>query len=650
MLAHNPTRPPDLYLTNHLINMYAKCGHLDCAYQLFDEMPHRNIVSWTALISGYAQHGLIESCFRIFKDLLTHQYPTEFALASVVGSCNDICGRQVHGLALKLSIDSYVQVSNALISMYSNCLRDSEAWAIFKSMEFRNLITWNSMLAGCQIRGSWDQAIDLFTQMHINGIGFDRVTLLSVLSSLCSGSDFDLGLGYCFLIHCLLIKTGFGLGTEVATALVNAYSNLEADADDCYKLFYEMSGTRDVVSWTAIIRAYAERNPQEALFLFCQLLQQGIAPDPHTFSTVLKACAGLLSHKHSLSIHSQVIKSGFEDDTVLSNALIHAYSRCGSLAFSEQVFNSMSCCDLVSWNSILKAYALHGQAETALWVFSQMDVQPDASTFVALLSACSHAGLVDEGARLFDSMFEVYGTAPQLSHFACMVDMLGRDGRITEAEKVIRSMPMEPDSVVWSALLGACRKHNETRLAQLAAEKLRELEPDNSLGYVLMSNIYCLGGSFKEAGHVRKEMKGFRVRKEPGLSFVDIGNWVHEFASGGRFHPQKEAIYAKLEGLLGRLKEMGYVPETNMAMYDIEEENKEEQLYYHSEKLALVFALMNSANDGGVIRIMKNIRICVDCHNFMKLTSSLIRREVIVRDLNRFHCFQDGLCSCNDYW
>lgn len=247
-------------------------------------------------------------------------------------------------------------------------------------------------------------------------------------------------------------------------------------------------------------------------------------------------------------------------------------------------------------------------------------------------------------------MFEVYGTAPQLSHFACMVDMLGRDGRITEAEKVIRSMPMEPDSVVWSALLGACRKHNETRLAQLAAEKLRELEPDNSLGYVLMSNIYCLGGSFKEAGHVRKEMKGFRVRKEPGLSFVDIGNWVHEFASGGRFHPQKEAIYAKLEGLLGRLKEMGYVPETNMAMYDIEEENKEEQLYYHSEKLALVFALMNSANDGGVIRIMKNIRICVDCHNFMKLTSSLIRREVIVRDLNRFHCFQDGLCSCNDYW
>ncbi|KAK2975617.1 hypothetical protein RJ640_021062 [Escallonia rubra] len=599
MLTHNPNTPPDLFVTNHLINMYAKCGYLDYAQQLFDGMPHRNIVSWTALISGYAQHSKHDECFGLFSGMVAHCPPTEFAYSSVLTGCDRDRGTQVHALAVKTSFDACVYVANALITMYSKSTNydvdKDDAWRVFKDTEFRTLITWNAMIACFQLRGQWTKAIQFFSTMQRDGVGFDRATLLSVISSLCggSGNDADSGLSWCLQFHGLTIKTGFVSEIKVASALIKAYSILGGAVSDCYNLFMETSGHRDLVSWTGIISTVAEREPEEALFLFCRLRQEGLAPDRFTFSIALKACAGLVTARHASAVHCQVILAGLEDDIVLANALIHAYARCGSIAGSEQVFDEMGFRNTVSWNSILKAYGLHGQAENAMQIFSQMDAQPDATTFIALLSACSHAGMVEEGTKIFDSMSEKYGLVPQLDHFACMVDMLGRAGRLLEAEKLISNMPMESDAVVWSALLGACRKHGETQLAHLAATKLKELDPENSLGYVLMSNIYCSVGSFNEAGLVRKDMKGLRVRKQPGLSWAEIGNRVHEFASGGIRHPQGDTIRANLQEIVKKLKVLGYVPETSLVLHDIEEEHKEEQLYYHSEKLAFVFSLMS---------------------------------------------------------
>ncbi|XP_043723929.1 pentatricopeptide repeat-containing protein At1g71420 [Telopea speciosissima] len=650
MLAHN--HEPDLFVTNHLINFYAKCGCLDVARQLFDQMPHRNLVSWTALITGYSQHDRPEDCFQLFSYMLAHHRPTEFAFASVLGSCDCIRGRQVHALVLKTSFDAYVYVANALITMYSKSLYSDDAWVIFQTMSTRSLITWNSMLAGFQLCGHGAQSLDLFSRMHCDGIGFDRATFLSVISSLCSeGNDVVLGLEHCYQLHCLASKTGFVSQVEVATALMIAYSKLGGDASECYRLFTETSDCQDVVSWTGIITSCAEQKPEQALLLFSQLRWEGLNPDCYTFSAVIKACACLATEQLGSAVHAQVVKAGFEEDTVLANALIHAYARCGSICWSEQVFNRIEFPDTVSWNSIFKAYALHGKAVEALQLFEQMNVQPDAATFVALLTACSHAGLVDEGTKIFDMMVQNYRIYPQRDHFACMVDILGRAGHLLEAEALIYRMPMEPDSVIWSALLGACRKHREPKMAELAGRKLMELDPKNSLGYVLMSNIYSSEGCFHNAAFIRKEMKGCRVRKEPGLSWIEIENQVHEFACGGQRHPQREAICAELEVLVGQLKEMGYVPETNSALHDIGEEHKEELLFCHSEKLALAFVVMNSGrSDWKTIRIMKNIRICLDCHNFMKLASDLLQREILVRDSNRFHHFRDGLCSCSDYW
>ncbi|KAE8656678.1 Pentatricopeptide repeat-containing protein [Hibiscus syriacus] len=656
MLAHFPNGTSDLFVTNHLINMYCKCGYLQYARQLFDEMPIRNVVSWTALVSGYAQCGRIAESFRIFSDMLADRRsrPNEFAFTSVLSSCDDLRGKQLHALLLKMGLDASVYIANALITMYSKNYKVEEAWTLFKSLRYWTEVSWNSMIAGFQLAKLGMHAIGVFVRMHHEGIGFNRATLLSVFSSFCGSNDIemDLGLKFCFQVYCLSVKTGFISEVEVATAFMKAYSELGGDISEFYHLFLDTS-CQDIIFWTSMITAFAERDPVKAFFLYRQLLREDMRPDLYTFSIVLKACAGFVTEKHVLAIHSQVIKAGFEDDTVLRNALIHAYTRCGSIVLSKKVFEEMGYRDLVSWNSMLKAYGLHGKAKEALQLFQQMDLRPDTTTFVALLSACSHSGMVEEGMRIFDSMFKNHSIIPQLDHYACMVDILGRAGRITEAEELIRGMPMEPDSVVWSALLGSCRKHGETQLAKIAVSKLKQMEPENSLGYVQMSNIYSSGGRFNEARTIRKEMDGSGVKKEPGQSWIEVGNQVHEFASGGRHHPQRDAICAKLQVLIGQLKEIGYVPETSLALHDIEEEHKQEQLFHHSEKMALVFALMNEGNlhcGGNVIRIMKNIRICVDCHNFMKLASDFLQKEIIVRDSNRFHHFKNKICSCNDYW
>ncbi|OMO78000.1 hypothetical protein COLO4_24885 [Corchorus olitorius] len=655
MLAHFPGSTSDLIVNNHLINMYSKCGYLEYARQLFDGMLERNVVSWTALVSGYAQCGRSVECFGLFSSMLVECRPNDFAFTSVLSSCDYLRGKQVHSLALKMGLDASVYVSNALINMYSRSYKIDEAWTLFNSMGYWTLVSWNSIISGFQLAKLGMQAIGVFAKMHHEGIGFDRATLLSVFSSLCEGSniDIDSGLQFCFQLYCLSVKTGFIFEVEVATAFMKAYSDLGGDVSEFYHFFLETNCSQDIVFWTSMITAFAERDPAEAFFLYRQLLREDLTPDGYTFSIILKACAGFVTVQHALAIHSQIIKYGFEDQMVLKNALIHAYARCGSIALSRQVFEEMGCRDVVSWNSMLKAYGLHGKANEAVQLFQQMDIKPDPTTFVAVLSACSHCGLVEEGIEIFNSMFKNHGIVPQLDHYACIVDILGRAGRIIEAKELISRMPMEPDFVVWSALLGSCRKHGETHLAKIAVAKLKEMEPKNSLGYVQMSNIYCSGGSYNEAGTIRKEMNGSGVKKEPGLSWIEVGNKVHEFASGGRHHPQREAICTKLEELIGKLKEIGYVPEISLALHDIEEEHKLEQLFHHSEKMALVFAIMNEGNlhcRGGAIRIMKNIRICLDCHNFMKLASDLLQKEIVVRDSNRFHHFKNKVCSCNDYW
>ncbi|MQM21182.1 hypothetical protein Taro_054217 [Colocasia esculenta] len=642
---------PNLFVSNHLVNMYCKCGRLDVARQLFDAMPRRNLVSWTSLLTGYGQHGRHDDCFLLFSAMLSHHLPNEFSLGSVLSSCaaskNGHGGRQVHALTQKTSLDAHVNVGNALITMYSSCPSDEgigndDGWWVFQTMPHRSVISWNSMISGFLIKGHLDCSMGLFAGMLREGIMFDHCTLVGVISS-CSS------LGQCRLLHSLVVKSSFSSRVEVSTVLLKAYAGVGGAPEELYKVFSE-ARQKDIMSWTSIISTFAEQDPQEAARVFCRMRREGFYPDKYTFSTMVKACANLTTESRVSAIHALIAKSGFEGDVVLCNSLVHAYARCGNITLSELVFEQMAARDIVTWNSMIKAYSIHGRGRDALRTFSRMDVPPDSATFVGLLSACSHSGMIDEGRALFHAMSDEYGLVPELDHFACMVDILGRAGHILEAEELVNQMPMEPDSVVWSGLLGACRKHGEVKIAEKAAQKLMDLAPQKSVGHILISNIYCARGTFGDAAPVWKGMRDLGVKKQPGLSWIEIGNRIHEFSVGGHRHPQIEDIRAELKCLVDKVKEIGYIPETNLVLHEIAEEYKEEQLYFHSEKLALVFGLMNASSSQACIKIMKNIRICVDCHKFITLVSKCANKEIVVRDANRFHHFKDGECSCGDYW
>lgn len=305
------------------------------------------------------------------------------------------------------------------------------------------------------------------------------------------------------------------------------------------------------------------------------------------------------------------------------------------------------------WNSIITGYAQHGLGDEALEVFREMcslGITPDEVTFVGVLSACSYTGKVKEGQGIFESMNSKYQMEPATAHYACMVDMLGRAGRLNEAMDLINKMTVEADAIVWGSLMGACRMHMNLDLAEVAAKKLLQLEPQNSGPYVLLSNIYASKGKWADVALLRKSMQSREVVKSPGCSWLEVDKKVHMFTGGQSTpHPEHESIIKMLEKLRPMLREAGYCPDGSFALHDVDEEEKMHSLNYHSEKLAVAYGLLKLP-EGMPIRVMKNLRVCGDCHSAIKLISKVTGREIILRDANRFHHFKDGVCSCRDYW
>jgi pentatricopeptide repeat protein len=295
---------------------------------------------------------------------------------------------------------------------------------------------------------------------------------------------------------------------------------------------------------------------------------------------------------------------------------------------------------------------MHGQGDEALALFSQMQkagLKPDAISFIAVLSACSHAGLVDEGREYFNRMSQDYCITPKVEHYSCMADLLGRAGHLGEAVELIDNMPLKPSIQAWGTLLSACRINGNVELAEYLAERIFDIDPENEAYHVLLSNIYAAAGRWDDVTKLRAMMKDSGLKKTPGCSLIQVRNRVYSFLVGDRSHPQSEKIYEMLENLSRQMKEAGYVPDTNVVLHNVEEEVKEDMLSCHSEKLAIAFGLIN-ISPVAPIRIIKNLRVCGDCHSATKFISKIVKREIVVRDANRFHHFKDGLCSCGDYW
>ncbi|KAG2598795.1 hypothetical protein PVAP13_5KG395100 [Panicum virgatum] len=353
-----------------------------------------------------------------------------------------------------------------------------------------------------------------------------------------------------------------------------------------------------------------------------------------------------------MQLHSRLIKAGYGVGCFVGNALLAMYFKCGNMEEAHNAFEEMEERDVVSWNTMIAGYARHGFGKEALEVFDTMrktSTKPDDITLVGVLAACSHSGLIEKGVSYFYSMHHDFGVTAKPEHYTCMIDLLGRAGRLDEAVSLMKDMPFEPDSTMWGALLGASRIHRNSELGRSAAEKIFELEPENAGMYVLLSNIYASSGKWRDVDKMRAMMYERGVKKVPGFSWIEVQNKVHTFSVGDCVHPEKEDIYAFLEDLDMRMKKAGYISATDMVLHDVEEEEKEHMLKYHSEKLAVAYGILKIP-PGRPIRVIKNLRVCEDCHTAFKYISAIEGQLIILRDSNRFHHFRDGSCSCGDYW
>lgn len=336
----------------------------------------------------------------------------------------------------------------------------------------------------------------------------------------------------------------------------------------------------------------------------------------------------------------------------VGTSVVDMYCKCGRVEMARKAFNRMKERNILSWSAMVAGYGMHGRGHEALEVFYEMTrsgVKPNHITFVAVLAACSHAGLLDDGRHWFHAMKKEFGIDPGVEHYGCIVDLLGRAGCLDEAYGLIKEMTIKPDFVVWGALLSACRIHKNVELGEISANKLFELDPKNCGYYVLLSNIYADAGRWDNAQKMRVLMKNRRLVKPPGYSLVELKGRTHVFLVGDKKHPQHRQIYIYLEKLTVRMQEAGYVPDTGSVLHDVEQEEKESVLRVHSEKLAVAFAIINTA-PGTTVQVIKNLRVCGDCHQAIKLIAKLVDREIIVRDSHRFHHFRNGFCSCGDYW
>eukprot|EP01018_Ginkgo_biloba_P004533 Gb_08027 [translate_table: standard] len=544
------------FVKTKLLIMYVKCCSLVEAHHVFDELPEPNLVSWNAMITGYAQNGRIEDARQVFENMP----------------------------------EQNVVSWNAMIAGYTQNGILEYARRLFDEMPERNVVSWNAMIAGYAKNKQGGEALKMFSRMQSVGLKANQSTFSSILSVCSSLADMDWGR----LVHARLVKTVSEPDVFVGSVLIDMYSKC-GNIDDAFQVFEEMP-VRNVVSWTTMVVAYFqhgrtenahhlfEKMPEhnmvswtamitgyaqnelheEALKLFSQMQSAGMKLNRSTFSSVLRTCASLAAVEQGKQVHGLTIKTLFESDVFVGSALVDMYSKCGSIKYARHLFDTMPERNVVSWTTMIAGYAQHGLGNEAVQLFEKMQREsttPNHITFVALLSACSHAGLADEGWHYFNSMNRDHCITPRAEHYACMVDLLGRLGCVDEAEYFIAKMPFKPDAVVWGALLGACRIHINTVVGERAAEHLFSLEPDEPGTYVLLANIYAAAGLWADVARVRRMMKDKKLKKKTGCSWIVVKNLVHVFHIGDRSHPQTKKIYATLERLGNQMQEAGYVSE-----------------------------------------------------------------------------------------
>ncbi|KAL5716887.1 Pentatricopeptide repeat-containing protein [Ranunculus cassubicifolius] len=641
----------NIYAMTAVANMYAKCRCIDDAKRMFDRMPQKDLIAWNAIIAGYAQNGFATKALEMVLWMQEDgQRPDSVTLVTVLPACADVgllrIGKSIHAYVIRAGLGSLVNVSTALVNMYSKCGTVSTAKLVFDNMRTKNVVTWNSMIDGYSEGGYPEEAMGIFQKMMDQGVVPTDVTIMGALQACAELGDFERGK----YIHELANEIRLGSDISITNSLIAMYSKCKK-VDIAAGLFKNLS-SKTLVSWNAMILGYAQNGKvNEALNHFCRMQRENVRPDTFTMVSVISALAELSVLRQAKWVHGLTIRSCLDKNVFVMTALVDMYAKCGGVHMARKLFDMMDVRHVMTWNAMIDGYGTHGHGRAAVDLFEDMQrgvVKPNNVTFLCVLSACSHSGLVDEGLRYFSSMKEAYCLEPGLDHYGAMVDLLGRAGKLDEAWNFIQQMPIKPGISVFGAMLGACKIHKNVELGEMAAKRLFELEPNEGGYHVLLANIYADASMWKDVAKVRTIMKKEGLQKTPGCSLVELRNEVHTFYSGSTTHPQSDKIYAKLESLIDEIKAAGYVPDTT-SIHDVEVDVQEQLLSSHSEKLAIAFGLINT-NPGTTIHIRKNLRVCGDCHSATRYISLVTGREIIVRDMHRFHHFKNGSCSCGDYW
>ncbi|XP_030534293.1 pentatricopeptide repeat-containing protein At5g03800 [Rhodamnia argentea] len=678
-----------VFVSNALMGMYSKCECLDSVLELFDEMPNRDIASWNTVVSGLVKAQMYQRAFESIRqmdqnDVFRVDYMT---LSALLTACTDtsslIRGKEIHAHAIRIGMETDLSVNNALMGFYTKCGTIDDVEALFEKMAMRDVITWTEMIRAYADFGLIDMAMEMFHTMPEKNC----VSRNALLAGLCeNGKAFEVLDLFISMLEEGLELTDYTLTTVAkACGLLGAgklseqlqgfivkfglLENACAEAallDMCTRCGRMVDAGKMFKRWpfkwdssiicTSMICGYARNGlPDEAMSLFCRCQAGGsINLDEAASTSILGVCGTLGSHKMGEQIHCHVLKSGLFSDLEVANALTGMYSKCWNMDSAKKVFNIMPAHDVVSWNSLIAGFVLHRQGDDALTVWSNLrdaGIKPDKISILLVILAYKYTKmcLVDECHGFFSSMRKEFDIEPSQEHYAAFVGVLGIWGFLELAEKTISNMPFEPEALVWRALLDGCRIHSNAVLGKTVMKHIVSMEPRDPSTYVLVANLYSASGRGHCSETVRKEMRLKGFRKQPSRSWVIHQNKTISFYTRDKSHLQAKDIYSGLEILISECQRAGYVPDTSYVLHEVGEHQKKDFLFYHSAKLAAAFGLLMN-RPGKPIKIVKNISLCEDCHQFLKYTSAITNRQIVLRDASGFHYFSSGHCSCNDRW
>ncbi|XP_024541471.1 pentatricopeptide repeat-containing protein DOT4, chloroplastic-like [Selaginella moellendorffii] len=661
-------------VANTMIDMYAKCGSMVEAQRAFDEMENHDVIAWTALINGYVDNDEPELAIKLFSSFRTSSGIRLDAASYLAGlrACSSLTAREpgkkladgrivkvralekgmeVHDGAVKDGCSSLF-LASALVTFYSKCGSLGDARRVFASMPQHDLVSCNALMLVLAENGEEVAAMDLLKGLEQRGCVSNARTFLAALKA-CSnlaeketGEQIDgrvvkvLSLERGREIH---RKAEMILGREMTTFVSNTLVDMYCKCGSVIDArgVFERMASRSLVSWNALILGYAENGHGDAaLELFSRMKLEGYAPDARTFAAGLKACEILVALDAGKKIYAEVCRTGLENEAGLASCVLDFHSRCGSMDESHRIFESLSSRDSVTWTALLFGYGRQGDTKGVFDLFHGMvdeGLEVDGITLLCILSACSHAGLVETGEAWFGSMSSKFAVTPSIEHYHCMVDIRGRANRVDDALALIQAMPFEPSTVTWRTLLAACKKWKNVAVGRIAFESLIRLDRRDTAVYLLMSSLYASTGMWSEQLRVEWLRRDCGDWKQAGRCWwSDRSGIVHCFMAGDlENHPQSLEIAAKLRDVLRGFEGGGG--------------EKMVSLCGHCERIAVACALVNTA-PGTTIRISKNLRVCDECHEVLGFISRVEGRSIVCRDASRLHVYRDGTCSCGEYW